>query len=1163
MPEPAMTLSPAEQTRVTGVQHRAHAASKATTVVPAAKANVATARAAVQVPQSESNARKAEQVAADLGASQKPSVEIQALSDRIRELIRKKRPADEDAVLQSRPQELANQAGKAVADGVQRDVNATRNSYDSLAASPQGPAAPTPPVITPIPGAPPAPGIAAAQAVPDAIPADQVSLDKDEAGMTAKAHDAGLDQEPAQLVTSGPIADAHAAQGDMKQQAGTAPAEVVKQQQAALEKAGAGLADLQAATAASLREARAGHAAGVATQQTAFKGHEEGLRDSLSRQANEKYTQARDKVEPPLRDLPKTAMDLWNARLAKLTSEFNASLQATKGKIEKRHSGFTGAFRRFGDWVGGLPGWVAAEYDAAETTFGDGVADLLLQISSTVNTIIKNANDIIADARDEIHRIFTTNLPDEQRKWAEQQLKEFDKKLDGLHQKAETTRASFTKDLIQTAGDTVQAAREKVQKLRQEAAGIWGRFLAAVESFLDDPVKFLIEGLLDLVGISPHDFWAVVDKVRSVVSDIAKHPVRFAGNLMAGVGAGFTLFFDKIGTHLFEGLLEWLLDGLRQAGIGIEIPREITPRSALGFFLELLGISWARIRKILVAELGEQSVALIEKSVRVIQTLATKGISGIIDDIKAMLDPKAIIDNIIHAAVRFITERLIVQVAKKILLMLNPVGAILAAIEAVYRVLKWIFHNAARIFHLIEAVVNGVADIIAGNTGGVAKLIDKALATLIAPVIDFLADYFGFDGLPAKVAEALKGLQAWVEESLQVVIKWLVGIGKRTLAALGVKSTAGKADKAPQADHDEIGIHVPFEGGGEGHEIYITVSNTDAVLMIQSRATRVTDWLGQRAAELDDEKKSAQVDEKKARPLIKEAQKLAAATGKAANTIAAKAKAAAKHQTARVSQESTDKDEKAVEQEQRTLAVVLTEIANLFGILAPLEPDAKLKAAVSAAGGIVKFMYAMGAKATVGRVSFAAFQKLWEQSPNRKWLKDRFRGARRGMHEWIPSDFIPDTIQDARDADTFAEGAAWIDLHHKLRSDTALLVFKPRNWLSTKTRSGGAWIPQGHVGAIYADEKEQQLHQDEFHEDLGTAYEKSTGIRSCIRRVHKVFTEWIWDGKRARRPLYPGLRDKHGERLNDGNIAEHQAGNYAQIEKTFSEIRSDFRNAKT
>jgi hypothetical protein len=58
------------------------------------------------------------------------------------------------------------------------------------------------------------------------------------------------------------------------------------------------------------------------------------------------------------------------------------------------------------------------------------------------------------------------------------------------------------------------------------------------------------------------------------------------------------------------------------------------------------------------------------------------------------------------------------------------------------------------------------------------------------------------------------------------------------------------------------------------------------------------------------------------------------------------------------------------------------------------------------------------------------------------------------MHEWISRDYIPEVIEDARDAGTYTEGASWIDLHHQLRSDTALLVFKPRNWLAAAHLAG-------------------------------------------------------------------------------------------------------------
>jgi phage-related protein len=61
--------------------------------------------------------------------------------------------------------------------------------------------------------------------------------------------------------------------------------------------------------------------------------------------------------------------------------------------------------------------------------------------------------------------------------------------------------------------------------------------------------------------------------------------------------------------------------------------------------------------------------------------------------------------------------------------------------------------SAARIFRLVETIVNGIADIIAGSIGGLANAVESALGQLIAPVIDFLADYLGFGDLPDKVKD--------------------------------------------------------------------------------------------------------------------------------------------------------------------------------------------------------------------------------------------------------------------------------------------------------------------------------------------------------------------------------------------------------------------------
>src|SRR5262249_38839328 len=116
------------------------------------------------------------------------------------------------------------------------------------------------------------------------------------------------------------------------------------------------------------------------------------------------------------------------------------------------------------------------------------------------------------------------------------------------------------------------------------------------------------------------------------------------------------------------------------------------------------------------------------------------------------LDPGMIMDALKNAAISWLMQTIIEQVAIRIIMMLNPAGAILQAIEAIYRVIKWVIDNAARIFTLIEAVVNGAAQILAGNVSGVANLVERALGLLLVPVIDFLADFLHLSG----IAEAIK-----------------------------------------------------------------------------------------------------------------------------------------------------------------------------------------------------------------------------------------------------------------------------------------------------------------------------------------------------------------------------------------------------------------------
>ena len=68
----------------------------------------------------------------ELGDTVKPSVEIVVLCEHIKTLIRQKRPADEDAVVDSRPEAVANEAGGAVQGDVNKNVDTAKGSYGPM-----------------------------------------------------------------------------------------------------------------------------------------------------------------------------------------------------------------------------------------------------------------------------------------------------------------------------------------------------------------------------------------------------------------------------------------------------------------------------------------------------------------------------------------------------------------------------------------------------------------------------------------------------------------------------------------------------------------------------------------------------------------------------------------------------------------------------------------------------------------------------------------------------------------------------------------------------------------------------------------------------------------------------------------------------------------------
>jgi len=840
MPEPPSSPSPATQKRIAGVKAAAGTATAANTALPSAAQSAAAAHGAVNEPPEQAQAKAQANLISALDAQPAPSPEIEAICLKIKKAIHDKRPPDEDSLVDADPKAMAAAASGDVKGGVEGETKKVETGYDGINQSPQGAPPAQGQAMTPPPVTVDSPPVNAARATPDAVPAQNVSLKADAADSKQSMDDAGMNKPTAELVKSGPIADAKAGQQELDQKADQDPAIVLAKQQESLNKAQGDMAALQQQALSALTSSRKSTVVGTTGNQQGMVLSEEQQRTLASADSQKIFQGAQTTVDALLKDVTPKAMQLWDQRIEILTTKFKQRLKKVAEWIADRHSGAGGAVLGALDYFTGLPDWVTDEYDAAEKEFGDSVCDLAREISIQVNSVIMACEAIIKRARKEIDDIFA-KLPDSLRKWAEGEQAKLGEQLDGLNQKAQQTRADFDKQLVQHASQAVQDVRQEIHALREAAKGLIGKIADAVNRFLDDPNKFIIDGLLELVGISPAAFWALIDKIRQVISDIADDPGKFANNLFEGLAMGFSQFFDHFPEHLKEAFLSWLLGGI--AAAGINLPKDFSLKSIMTFFLELMGITWPNIRKILAKHVGEKNIALIEKVVSLMSTLIELGPSGVFEMIKEKLNPAEILQQLVKMAIDYLVEAMVKQAVARIVMLFNPVGAILQAIEAIYRVLKWIFHNAARIFKLIETVVNGVADIMAGNIGGFAKAVETGLAMMIAPVIDFIADYLGLGDLPAKVKERIEGFQGIVLGYVEQAIVFLIAKGKALLKFLGFGGKDDKSTSQPGTDKQTVGEPVEFSAGGDTHHVWVEIAGNNAVIMVGSRGQAVLDFL--------------------------------------------------------------------------------------------------------------------------------------------------------------------------------------------------------------------------------------------------------------------------------------------------------------------------------
>jgi hypothetical protein len=461
---------------------------------------------------------------------------------------------------------------------------------------------------------------------------------------------------------------------------------------------------------------------------------------------------------------------------AKATKQFeddvNSELEAYK---DDRYSGWFGWARKAKDWLRGmdeLPG-VKAIFERNREKFVATINKLVEDISADNKKVIDECKTELQKARQEIKEYVDglgPGLKDIGKKAAEEMNSKLDQ-MDSLVAKKEEDLNEKLKDK-QTAA--IKAIDEKIEKMKEAMSGA----LAKLGKLLLWAAKKFFTWALEKFGFSLGEIESIINKGVAVLKAIFTKPIKFVKNLMSAAIKGFKQFGKNFLKHLQDALFEWLTGSLE----GFTLPTTWDLKGILGLALQMIGISYANIRRHLVNVMTERVVAGLEKSFGLLKTLISEGPMAAWEQLKEL--GSDIKDAFIKTVKDFIKQKIVEQAIIWIGSLLIPGAGIIKAIIGIYDTIVFFIKKAKDIIRMIGNFLGSISEIAAGNIGAAADAMEKGLARGLSLVIGFLASLLRLTGVTAKIRAAVQSVRTKVDGVLDKIALWSAAKAK-PLRAIG------------------------------------------------------------------------------------------------------------------------------------------------------------------------------------------------------------------------------------------------------------------------------------------------------------------------------------------------------------------------------------------
>lgn len=598
-------------------------------------------------------------------------------------------------------------------------------------------------------------GTKASAAMPAPAPSEQLDLRNGPAQVDQEMADTEITEKQLAESNEPEFVDALEAKKAGEEHSKKAPAEVRKKEAAIL-----GMAAVHSATAEKNAVGGAKGAIGKAVanvggQKNVTKSKDELKRKEVADAINSIFDKTKVDVEGILGRLDEKVDTLFTTGEATIRESFTRDWKIRLDDYkDRRYSGFWGWKRWARDKIRGLPSEANKLFEISRKLYEQGMKTLVRRISQAVAAELKNATSRIEQGRKEV-ATYVGSLKGAIATFGQEAAADIADKFNDLDSSVKDTFDDLSNSLAKKCDESRNAVNEEITKAQEANKGLIDKAIGFVTG-----VKRVIGQLKDLI-------LTVFQKIASVIGDIIAHPIRFLQNFVSTVKDGVQRFASKIGDHLQQGLMDWLLDSVGKKGL--EIPKSFDLMGMLKLVLSVLSLTSTTVLERLAKKVGgEKGVAALAQGSDIVRKLIAEGPAGLWE---MLLEKFSDFEDMVLGKIKeYVTKEIVYAGIGFLVTMLNPASAFIKACQMIYKIVMFIVEKGSQIKEFVETVIDAAGDIARGVTDGVAEKIESCLARLLPLAIGLLANILNLGGVGDKIKSIIERVRNPILKALDGVL---------------------------------------------------------------------------------------------------------------------------------------------------------------------------------------------------------------------------------------------------------------------------------------------------------------------------------------------------------------------------------------------------------